>query len=74
VPIQGLNGLNGTNRIFAGIWDNLHWGTDLESDEEEFIVESGNRPGDKNFYVTVRFKTGTAITFPDQIVQFTLVP
>lgn len=72
VPIYGLNGLNGTNRMFAGTWDNLHWGTDLESDEDELIVEPGNTPGDKNFYITARWKTGTALSFRDQITQFTL--
>lgn len=71
IPVYGLNGLNGTDRIFAGTWDNLHWGTDLESDEDDFVVENGNTPGDKNFYITTRFKSGTAISFSDQIVEFT---
>jgi len=71
LPIYGLNGLNGTNRIFSTLTSNLHWGTDLESDEDEFIVEPGNTPGDKNFYITSRFKAGAAITFPEEIVQYT---
>lgn len=71
VPVYGLNGLNGTDRIFAGTFDNLHWGTDLESDADELVVENGNTPGDRNFYITARWKSGTAISFSDQIVEFT---
>lgn len=74
VPIVGVNGLNGTNRIISTTEGHLHWGTDLESDEDELVVESGNTPGDKNFYVTSRFKSGTAVTYIGEIVEFTLVP
>jgi hypothetical protein len=73
VPVIGVNGLNSTNRIIATTPDHLHWGTDLESDEDELIVENGNTPGDKKFYITSRFKSGTAISYPEQIVEFTLV-
>ena len=74
IPVQGLNGLNGTNRIFAGSWSNFHVGTDLQSDEEEFSFEPGNTPGDKNHYLVARFKSGAAVSFIDRIVEFTLVP
>lgn len=73
IPIVAVNGLNGTNRIISTIPDNLHWGADMESDEDELVVESGNTPGDKNIYITTRFKSGTAISHPGHIVQFKLV-
>jgi hypothetical protein len=74
IPVQGLNGLNGTDRIYAGSWSNFHVGTDLESDSEEFSFQAGNTPGDGNHYLVARFKAGCGVSFIERIVEFKLVP
>lgn len=68
VDIQAVNGLNGTNHIYAGRKSNFVFGTDILNDFEAFDVWYS-----KDFK-TVRFdsamKAGTQIYFPTEIAFY----
>lgn len=72
ITAVGVSGLTGTNRMFLGQGKrNFFYGFDLLSDTDKIewkILES-----DKMRY-TVKLKRGLQVAFPDEIVQFKLVP
>lgn len=70
IKIYGLNGLNGTDRMFASQWSNLYVGVDLEDEEEDF--ELWYSKDDRVVKFTSAFKYGTQVAFPDQVVEFSL--
>lgn len=70
IRIYGLNGMNGTNKIVAGLWSNFFLGTDLMNEEENF--EFIFNPFERRVQFHAAFKYGTQIAFPEQVVYFTL--
>lgn len=70
--LVALNGLNGTNRIFALRWSNMYLGTDLENEEEKFEIFHAKEADQIRFMA--EWKTGVNFAFPDEITSFKLVP
>jgi hypothetical protein len=69
VKIVGVPGLSSTNRMFLGQKKNFIYGFDLLSDEDQIewkILES------EKMRYTAKFKRGTQVAYPAEIVQFTL--
>ena len=66
----GLNGLNGTNRIFAAQTSNLFFGTDLLGEEDNYEIFYAKEAMEVRY--NVAFKAGVQIAFPEEIVKFTL--
>ena len=74
VKLVALGGLTDTDRIFAGRIGSdggFVVGTDLENEEEQFTMEYSSYHDVVAF--TDRYKMGTQIKFPSEIVEFTLV-
>lgn len=71
VKIIALQGLTGTDRMYAGKPSNFIIGTDLTNEEEEFDVWYSKE--DKVVKLDMAFKYGTQVAFPAEIVEFTLV-
>jgi hypothetical protein len=73
VKAIALNGLTGTDRIFAGRIGSdggFVVGVDLENEEEEFDMWYSK--DDKVVKFDASYKMGTQIKFPEEIVEFTL--
>lgn len=70
IKIYGLNGMNGSNKIVAGLWSNFFLGTDLMNEEENF--EFIFNPFERRIQFHAAFKYGTQIAFPEQVVYFKL--
>lgn len=70
IKIYGLHGMNGTNKIVAGLWSNFFLGTDLfdEQSEFEFIFN----PFERRVQFHAAFKYGVQLGYCDQIVYFSL--
>lgn len=68
--LTAVHGLDGTNRLFATRMKNLVEATDLEHEEEEFIMKGDYWEDYLRF--KVRFKFGVQIGFPNEIVSFKL--
>lgn len=66
--IQGLSGVN--DKIYASVWDNLVYGTDLLNDEE--AVNAWYDPNTELFRYTIRFNAGVSTLFPDEVVLGTI--
>lgn len=66
--IQGLYGVN--DKIYASVWDNLVYGTDLLNDEE--TVNAWYDPNTELFRYTIRFNAGVSTLFPDEVVLGTI--
>jgi len=73
IPVQLIHGLTGTNRIITGSWDNFYWGTDLVNDSETFEFRQATGL-DKNHYLVIEFKSGTACAYMPELVNFVLTP
>lgn len=71
VKVIGLDGLIGTNRIFAGRKSNFYIGTDLLSEEESFMLMPDQYMLSLNFLAD--FKAGVQVAFPAEVVSFKLV-
>jgi hypothetical protein len=74
VKAIALDGLTGTDRVFAGrigTQGGFVVGTDLENEEETFDMWYSK--DDKIVKFDVSYKLGTQIKFPFEIVEFTLV-
>lgn len=71
VKVIALDGLTGTNRIFAGRKSNFYIGVDLLSEEEQFMLVPDQYGLNLNFLAS--FKTGVQVAFPAEIVSFKLV-
>ena len=70
VRIIGVPGLTGTNRLFSGRLSNFFIGMDCESDSDELKVWYSN--DDDVVKHSIRFRRGTQVAFPNEIVEFTL--
>jgi hypothetical protein len=70
IKIYGLHGMNGTNKIVAGLWSNFFLGTDMMNEEEEF--EFIFNPFERRVQFHTAFKYGVQVAYPEQIVLFSL--
>ena len=71
LKIVAVNGLTGTNRIFAGRASNFYIGMDAVADDE---MEMWYSMDDRVVKSSIAFKRGTQVAYPDELVEFTLVP
>jgi hypothetical protein len=74
VSDPGLTAVGGSpnNNIYLMRASNIHIGVDLP-DEEANDVRSWYDPNDRIYKVTMAFRTGVNVAFPDEIVRFALV-
>ena len=70
ITVVALNGLNGTNRIFAAQLSNIFFGTDLLGEEDNYEIFYAKEAMEIRYHVA--FKAGVQIAFPEEIVKFTL--
>jgi hypothetical protein len=70
VRVIGVNGLNGTNRIFALRTSNMFFGCDVEDEQYKFEMFWAQEAQEVRFMS--EFKAGTQIALPSEIVKFTL--
>jgi len=65
MKVVAVNGLNNTQRIFAGSLSNMFYGTDLLSDEDQFRIWSSYDNDQVRFQAS--YKYGCQIAFPADI-------
>jgi hypothetical protein len=70
LKIIAVNGLTGTDRIFAGRASNFYIGMDAMGDDE---MEMWYSQDDRNVKSSISFKRGTQVAYPAELVEFTLV-
>jgi len=70
IKVVALQGLNGTNKIYASRLSNLFLGTDLLNEEEKFEIFYAKEADQVRF--VSEFKMGVNFAFPDEIVKFIL--
>jgi hypothetical protein len=70
IKVVALQGLNGTNDVFAMRLSNLFLGTDLLNEEEKFEIFFAKEADEVRF--AAEFKMGVNIAFPDEIVKVTI--
>ena len=70
IKVIALNGLNGTNDVYALRLSNMFLGTDLLNEEEKFEIFFAKEADSVRFMA--EFKIGTNIAFPDEVVKFIL--
>jgi hypothetical protein len=70
IKVVAVQGLNGTNDIFALRLSNLFLGTDLLNEEEKFEIFFAKEADEVRF--AAEFKMGVNIAFPDEIVKFVI--
>ena len=70
IKVVAVQGLNGTNRIYAMRLSNLFLGTDLLNEEEKFEIFYAKEADQVRF--VSEFKMGVNFAFPDEIVKFVL--
>ena len=68
VRIVGVNGLNGTKKIFGGQLSNFYFGTDMEGDAEKF--DFWYSQDNREFRLAVEFNAGVQIAFPAELVKY----
>ena len=66
--VTAVNGLNGTNRLFALRASNLVLGTDLDGEESKYEIFWAKEAMQTRF--VCEFKYGVQVVFPNEIVQF----
>lgn len=71
IKVIGLDGLTGTSRIHALRNSNVYIGTDLENEEEKFMMLLDQYQMSLNFIAN--FKAGIQVAIPSEIVTFKLV-
>jgi hypothetical protein len=69
IKVVALQGLNGTNKVYAMRLSNLFLGTDLLNEEEKFEIFYAKEADQVRF--VSEFKMGVNFAFPDEIVKFT---
>lgn len=67
IKVIAVNGLNGTNDVYALRLSNLFLGTDLLNEEEKFEIFFAKEADEVRF--AAEFKFGVNIAFPDEIVK-----
>ncbi|HBT93680.1 MAG TPA: hypothetical protein DEB23_05390 [Chitinophagaceae bacterium] len=70
IKVIALQGLNGTNKVYAMRISNLFLGTDLLNEEEKFEIFYAKEADQVRF--VSEFKMGVNVAFPDEIVKFIL--
>ena len=68
IKLTAVNGLNGTDRLFAFQTSNVYYGTDLEGDEEKFAFWYSQ--DNLEYRLSIEFVAGVQVAFPDQVVSF----
>jgi hypothetical protein len=68
IKVVAVQGLNGTNKIYAMRLSNLFLGTDLLNEEEKFEIFYAKEADQVRF--VSEFKMGVNIAFPDEAVKF----
>lgn len=68
IKVVAVQGLNGTNKIYAMRLSNLFLGTDLLNEEEKWEVFYAKESDQVRF--VAEFKMGVNFAFPDEIVKF----
>lgn len=71
IKVYAMHGLTATNRIFLARESNLWIITDMSGEEENWDIWYERK--DNKLYGRVEFKLGTAVTFGNEIVQYTNV-
>lgn len=71
ITIHAVHGLDNTNRIFLGRTGNFVIGTDMENDQDQFLFWL--RDDKETIGFKVRWKLGTQVAFPNEIVEYTNV-
>lgn len=69
LKIVAVHGLNTTNRIIAARLSNLHFGTDLMNEEEQFRIFEF-QDGSDAIRFKAEWKAGVQIAFPNEIVEY----
>ena len=70
IKVIAVQGLNGTNKIYAMRLSNLFLGTDLLNEEERFEMFYAKEADVVRF--VAKFKIGVNVAFPDEIAFFAL--
>lgn len=70
VKLIGVNGLNGTDKMFGLSMSNLYLGTDLLNEQDRFELFYARESDEIRF--VVEFKMGVQVAFPDEVVYFKL--
>ena len=70
IEVVAVQGLNGTNKIYASRLSNLFIGTDLLNEEERFEIFFAKEADQVRF--VAEFKMGVNFAFPEEIVKFTV--
>ena len=68
LKIVAVNGMNNTRRIVATSLENLYYGTDLLSDEDQFRIWASYDNDQVRFQAA--FKYGVQFAFPEQMVLY----
>ena len=64
--VIAVNGLNGTEKIFAARPQDIYFGTDMEGDEEAF--DFWYSKDNQEFRLAIKFNAGAQYSFSDQVV------
>lgn len=67
VRVIYVDGLNGTNKMFASYKDNFVYGIDMTGDEEKYDLWYSQ--DNREHRLAVEFVSGTQIAFPDEVVM-----
>jgi hypothetical protein len=70
IKLIGVNGLNGTDKMFGLSMSNLYLGTDLLNEQDRFELFYAAEAMEMRF--VVEFKLGVQVAFPDEVVYFKL--
>lgn len=70
IKLIGVNGLNGTDRMFGLSMSNLYLGTDLLNEQDRFELFYAKEADEMRF--VVEFKLGVQVAFPDEVVFWKL--
>ena len=70
VKLIGVNGLNGTDKMFGISMSNLYLGTDMLNEQDRFELFYAKEADEMRF--VVEFKLGVQVAFPDEVVYWKL--
>jgi len=70
IKLIGVNGLNGTDKMFGVSMSNLYLGTDMLNEQDRFELFYAKEADEMRF--VVEFKLGIQVAFPDEVVYWKL--
>ena len=70
IKLIGVNGLNGTDKMFGLSMSNLYLGTDMLNENDRFELFFAKESDEIRF--VVEFKLGVQVAFPDEVVYWKL--